>query len=283
MTTKLTLALQKSGRLAEDSLKLLKQAGLCFEITERSLKVNVSNFDLEILLLRSSDIPEIVADGAADIGITGQNTVAEKGYSVTEIQSLGFGKCALSLAFPEKEEDYSLDGKRIATSYPGILNEYLRQNDTQAQVVDLSGSVELAPRLKIADCICDLVSTGSTLRSNGLKQGKVVFESQAVIIGNKSISNEKRELLDKLLLRINAVLTAQKYKYIVMNAERKNLPKIETCIPGLKNPTVSSLADSDFVSIASVVEEDVFWCTIENLKKAGATGILVLPIEKMIL
>ncbi len=283
MTSKLTLALQKKGRLSDDSLNLLRQAGLSFEMTERSLKVSVRNFDLEILLLRSSDIPEIVADGVADIGITGQNIVEEEGYPVSEIEKLGFGKCSLSLAFPENESDLSLANKRIATSYPVILQQYLDQKNIDAQIVPLSGSVEIAPKLKIADCICDLVSTGSTLRSNGLKQGDVIFESQAVIIGNENLSDEKKELLEKLLLRIKAVLTAKKNKYIIMNAERKNLPQIEACIPGLKRPTVSSLMDEDFISVASVVEEDFFWSTIEKLKKAGASDILVLPIEKMIL
>ena len=283
MTTKLTLALQKQGRLSTDSLNLLKQAGLVFETTERSLKVSVQNFDLEILLLRSNDIPEIVADGVADIGITGQNTIAEKGYEVKELEKLGFGACSLCLAYPESETNESLEGKRVATSYPVLLQKYFDQQGVNAQVVDLSGSVELAPRLKIADCICDLVSTGSTLRSNGLRKGECIFESQAVLIQNKAIPKDKTLLLEKLLLRIKAVLTAKRYKYIVMNAEKSNLQKIQACIPGLKRPTVSELSDTNYVSIASVVEEDFFWSTIEKLKGAGASGILVLPIEKMVL
>ena len=283
MTTKLTIALQKKGRLASDSLELFKQAGLNFEITERSLKVEVRNLDIEILLLRSSDIPEIVANGVAEIGITGQNTAAEKGYPVNELVTLGFGKCALSFAFPENETDRSIDGKRIATSYPQILKQHLQKENIKAQIVSLSGSVEIAPKLNIADLICDLVSTGSTLRSNGLIQGEIIFKSQAVIIANQTIAKEKAVILDKLLLRIKSVLAAKKYKYIVMNAERSDLEKIENCIHGLKKPTVSSLADSSLVSIASVVEEDYFWSTIEKLKSAGAFDILVLPIEKMIL
>ena len=283
MKNKLTIAIQKKGRLATESLNLFKQAGFNFEITERSLKVGVRNFDLEILLLRSSDIPEIVANGIAEVGITGQNTAAEKGYPVNELTTLGFGKCELSFAYPENESDRSINGKRIATSYPQILRRYLQTENLKAQIVDLSGSVEIAPKLEIADLICDLVSTGSTLRSNGLTKGEVIFKSQAVIIANQSIPKEKIELLDKLLLRIESVLAAKKYKYIVMNAQRSNLEKIENCIHGLKKPTVSSLADSNLVSIAAVVEEDYFWSTIEKLKAAGASDILVLPIEKMIL
>ena len=283
MTPCLTLALQKKGRLSIDSLSLLRQAGLIFETTERSLKVSVQNFALEILLLRSNDIPEIVADGVADIGISGQNTIAEKGYQVREVEKLGFGACELCLAYPEGVENPNLEGKSIATSYPRLLQKYFDQQQIQAQIVPLSGSVELAPRLNIADGICDLISSGSTLRSNGLRKGGCIFSSQAVLIANQAIPEPKRLLLEKLLLRIRAVLTAKKYKYIVMNAKKSNLQKIQTCVPGLKKPTISELTDPNYVSIASVVEEDTFWSTIEQLKAAGASGILVLPIEKMVL
>ena len=281
--TKLTLALQKKGRLANESIALLTQAGFDFEKTEQSLKVSVNNFELELLFLRSKDIVEIVSDGIADIGISGQNVVEEMGYTVKNLGLLGFGACELCMAFREGETDFSLEGKRIATSYPNLLQQYLERENINAQIVELSGSVELAPRLKIADCICDLVSSGATLRNNGLRKGTVVFESQAMLIGNGNLSSEKQMLLDKLLLRLRSVLTAKKYKYVVMNAEKSNVQQIQTCIPGLKKPTVSELADTDFVSIASVVEEDFFWSTIEQLKDAGASGILVLPIEKMIL
>ena len=282
MTPRLTLALQKKGRLSTDSFALLRQAGLIFEITARSLKVSVQNFELEILLLRSGDIPEIVANGVADIGISGQNTIAEKGYRVRELEKLGFGACQLCLAYPEGIENPCLEGKRIATSYPRLLQKYFDQRNINAAIIPLSGSVELAPRLKIADGVCDLISSGSTLRSNGLRQGECIFSSQAVLMANQSIPKDKTLLLEKLLLRIRAVLTAKKYKYVVMNAEKSNLQKIQTCVPGLKKPTVSELADPNYVSMASVVEEDTFWSTIEQLKAAGASGILVLPIEKMV-
>ncbi|MCK5460973.1 ATP phosphoribosyltransferase [Candidatus Gracilibacteria bacterium] len=281
---KLTLAIQKTGRLAEDSLELLRKSGFKFEITDRSLTFSINNFPLEIIFLRADDIPEIVADRVADIGICGQNTVEEKGYKVRELEALGFGKCSLCMAYPEKQKKVSLSGKRIATSYPRLLGKFLKKQKISADIVDLSGSVELSPKLNIADCICDLVSTGSTLKNNGLVKGETIFKSEAVFISNDQISTEKQALLDKLLFRIRAVLTARKYKYIIMNAPRKNLNEIQKCIPGLKKPTIASLfADTDYVSVASVVEEDFFWTTIERLKEVGASGIIILPIEKMIL
>lgn len=283
MPNRLTLALQKKGRLAEDGFALLKKAGLSFGITDRSLKVEVRNFPLDLLLLRSSDIPEIVAQGIADIGITGQNYVAEYETPVRELVRLGFGRCTLCLAYPENVDDKKLPGKRIATSYPNLLASYLSEKDIRARPVTLAGSIELAPKLGLADLICDLVSTGSTLRSNGLTRGEEIFKSEAVIVGNDQLDASRQILLDKLLMRVNAVLSARKYRYVVMNAARRDVPEIEKCIPSLKKPTISSLADSGLVSIASVIEEDTFWSTIESLKSAGASGIVVLPIEKMVL
>jgi ATP phosphoribosyltransferase len=283
MKTKLILAIQKKGRLSSDSFNLLEKSGLRFEASERNLKIEVDNFSLEILLLRAGDIPEIVSDGIADIGIVGQNIVAEKGYNIQEIEQLGFGKCSLNLAYSENEKDTKLQGKRIATSYPNLLKKYLNQEKIDAQVVELSGSVELAPRLKISDLICDLVSTGSTLRNNGLKKGENIFNSQAVIVKNNSISEEKQKILDKLLLRIKAVLAARNCKYIIMNAKKEDLPGIKNCISNSKKLTISPLADSKLLSIALVVEESSSWAIIEELKIAGAFDILVFPIEKMII
>ncbi len=283
MSTRLTLAVPKKGRLSEDTFALLKNAGLSFRITDRSLKVEVRNFPLDLLLLRTADIPRIVSENIAEIGITGQNDIAEYDYPVRPLIPLGFGRCTLCLAFPDGDNGKALNGKRIATSYPNLLRAYLSQNDIDAQAIRLAGSIELAPKLGIADLICDLVSTGSTLRSNGLTKGKEIFKSEAVIVGAENISSCKQVLLDKLLLRINAVLTAKKFRYVIMNASRNDIPEIESCIPGLKKPTISPLADSELVSIASVIEEDYFWATIENLKSAGASGIVVLPIEKLVL
>ena len=283
MSTRLTLAVPKKGRLSEDTFALLKKAGLSFRITDRSLKVEVRNFPLDLLLLRTADIPGIVAENIAEIGVTGQNDVAEYDYPVRSLLPLGFGRCSLCLAFPDGNESTEISGKRIATSYPNLLDAYLKKNGVNAQAIKLAGSIELAPKLGIADLVCDLVSTGSTLRSNGLTKGDQIFKSEAVIVGAESIDTNKQELLDKLLFRVKAVLAAKKYRYVIMNASRNVIPEIENCIPGLKKPTISPLADSEMVSIASVIEEDYFWATIENLKSAGASGIVVLPIEKLVL
>ncbi len=283
MATRLTLAVPKKGRLSQDTFALLKKAGLSFRITDRSLKAEVRNFPLDLLLLRTADIPGIVAENIAEIGITGQNDVAEYNYPVRTLVPLGFGRCSLCLAFPDGDIGADLNGKRIATSYPNLLSTYLNDIDIDAQPVKLAGSIELAPKLGIADLICDLVSTGSTLRSNGLTKGEEIFKSEAVIVGAADIDTSKQTLLDKLLLRVKAVLTAKKFRYVIMNASRGDVPDIERCIPGLKKPTISSLADTELVSIASVIEEDYFWATIEKLKSAGASGIVVLPIEKLVL
>ena len=264
-------------------LPYLRKAGLSFRITDRSLKVEVRNFPLDLLLLRTADIPSIVAENIAEVGIVGQNDIAEHDYPLREIVPLGFGRCSLCLAFPDGKESDDPNGKRIATSYPNLLQTYLEKSGIAAQAVHLAGSIELAPKLGIADMICDLVSTGSTLRSNGLTKGEEVFKSEAVIFRADGLDPKKIPLLDKLLLRINAVLTARKYRYVIMNASRNDIPDIERCIPGLKKPTISPLADSELVSIASVIEEDYFWATIENLKGAGASGIVVMPIEKLVL
>lgn len=280
----LKIAIQKSGRLSEQSLKLLKKCGLEFDISERKLISTCQNFPLEILFFRADDIPEIVSDGTVDLGICGQNSIAEKGFNLKEIEKMNFGKCRLSIAIPEKTSDkFSVANKKIATSYPNILKKYLKSQKIKADIIELSGSVEIAPKLKIADAICDLVSSGSTLKTNGLKEIVQIFYSEAVLASRNKLNTNKQKLLDKLLMRIRAVLTAKDYKYVIMNAPKKALNKIQTLVPGLKNPTISELSDKEYISISTVVEEDRFWETIENLKKYGASGILVLPIEKMII
>ena len=306
MKTKLTLAIQKSGRLFEKTIKLLRQSGFSIDINGRTLIGKCDNFPLEILFLRKKNIPEIVSDGVADLGICGQDTAAESGLkNLQEIEKLGFGKCRLSLAgkISRNNKNY-LENKRIATSFPRILQNFLNQEKTTAEIVSFSGSVEIAPNLGVADLICDLVSTGSTLKMNGLEEIKTIFKSQAVLIstnncppskslssakvgrdsgGRKSREISKKDLLEKFLTRIRATILAKNKKYIVFNLERKNLAKVSQVFPGLKSPTISNLADPDWISVATVVEENVFWETIEKLQKMGAQGILVTPIEKIIL
>ena len=276
----LKIAIQKNGRLSDKTIELLRNAGLEFDFFERSLAARCRNFPLEILFFRASDIPEIISDGAVDCGICGQNSIKEKKIDIIEVEKLGFGKCRLSIASPKA---LTLKGKRIATSYPNILQQFLKKKKIIAEIVELSGSVEIAPKLGIADAICDLVSSGSTLKVNGLQEIEQIFFSEVVLVAQKKLSAEKARIFEKLLIRIQAVLEAKKYKYILMNAPKAALPEITKLIPGLKNPTISPLFDEKSVSIASVVEEDKFWETIEKLKKYGASGILVMPIEKMIL
>lgn len=276
------IAIQSKGRLSEESLALLKNAGFDFQKTARSLSATVKNFPLEILFLRSGDIPEIVADGIAEIGICGQNTLVESGYSLTERLSLGFGKCKLCIASPEYQEYSSLQNTRIATSYPRILQSYLDQKNLQADLVDLSGSVEIAPKLGIADLVCDLVSTGSTLKNNGLQVRETIFHSEAVLISNPNISQEKSLSLEKVIMRMESVIRAKKTKYIIMNAPKNKIEEISTILPSLDSPTITPLSNPDMVSIATVIQEDEFWETIDRLKEKNASGILVMPIEKVI-
>jgi len=279
----LKLAIQKSGRIAEKSLELLKNAGFEFEIFDRSLSARCKNFPLEILFFRVSDIPEIVADATVDAGICGQNSVAEKKVKIAEIEKLGFGNCRLSIAAPIAAKKFSLAKKKIATSYPQILKKFLREKKIAAEIIELSGSVEIAPRLEIADAICDLVSSGSTLKMHGLHEIEQIFFSQCALISHRKFSATKKKIFENFLTRIRAVLRAKKLKYILMNAPKKSLPAIKKLLPGLQNPTISPLADKNFFSVATVVDENFFWNTAEKLKKCGATGILVLPIEKIIL
>ncbi|MFD2245000.1 ATP phosphoribosyltransferase [Pontibacter ruber] len=282
----LRLAIQKSGRLSEDSLKLIRECGISFITSSLKLKTESTNFPLEILYLRDDDIPGYVADGVADIGIVGENVLVEEGYQALAVEKLGFSKCRLSLAVP-KADDYEsvqdLNGKNIATSYPNLLQAFLSERGVQVNIHTISGSVEIAPSIGLADAICDIVSSGSTLISNGLREVERVFNSQAVLIANDGLTAEKRELLDKLLFRIHAVQRASRAKYILLNAPNDRIQQISQLLPGIKSPTVLPLAEEGWSSLHSVVNEDDFWEIIEKIKEAGAQGILVVPIEKMII
>ncbi|MDB5231596.1 MAG: phosphoribosyltransferase [Chitinophagaceae bacterium] len=281
---KLKLAIQKSGRLHEDSVKLLKECGIDISNGVNKLKADAANFPIEVFFLRDDDIPQYVEDAVADIGFVGENVVYEKQKQVEVIDKLGFGKCRLSLAI-NKNEEYSsnyLQGKRIATSYPVILQKYLTEQNINAEIHEISGSVEIAPGIGLADAICDLVSSGSTLFMNGLKEVETILQSQAILIKNKSLNAELQQVLDKLLFRIQAVKKAKNNKYILLNAPNDKLKEIIGLLPGMKSPTVLPLAEEGWSSVHSVLNENQFWDIIEQLKAAGAQGILVIPIEKMI-
>lgn len=280
----LKIAIQKSGRLNEKSVELLKNCGLSFENYKSSLISNVSNFPLEILFLRDDDIPEYVQDGIADLGIVGENVISETGVDVSFLQMLGFGKCTLKLAVQTHstiENIADLNGKSIATSYPVILKNFLDENKINAEIRTISGSVEIAPGLGLSDAIFDIVSTGGTLKSNGLKPFAEVMKSEAVLIGRKGIENEP--LIIELIQRIQSVLRAKETKYVVLNAEAKNIDQILSLLPGVKSPTVVPLAEEGWVAIHTVIPERDFWEKISLLKGAGAQGIVVMPIEKIIL
>lgn len=285
MNTLLRIAIQKSGRLQEGSLELLKESGLSFSNGKDQLKTQARNFPVEVLFLRDDDIPQYVEDKVADVGIVGENIVAEKQKKTQIVKRLDFAKCRLSIAVP-RAETYngiqSLDGKNIATSYPNIVKEYLRKHHITAGIHEISGSVEIAPGIGLADAICDIVSTGSTLLSNGLKEVEVVLQSEAVIIANPELDAKKQAILDKLLFRIEAVKKAKNNKYILMNCPNDSIEKITSVIPGMKSPTIIPLARVGWSSLHSVVDENDFWEKIDLLRSFGAEGILVIPIEKMI-
>lgn len=283
--SKLKLAIQKSGRLSEKSLKLLEESGIKVSNGNRKLKSEASNFPIEVLFLRDDDIPQYVAEGVAHIGIVGQNEVFEQNLNLTEAMPLGFAKCRLSLAIPREGEYPGINyfqNKRVATSYPNILANYFNENSISAEIEKLSGSVEIAPSIGLADGICDLVSTGSTLVMNGLKEVEVVLKSEASLITNNNLSPKNQTLLDQLLFRFKAVNEAKNNKYILLNAPQQSVEKITNILPGMKSPTVLPLAENGWVSIHSVVREDDFWNIIDQLQNLGAQGILVSPIEKMI-
>lgn len=279
----LKIAIQKSGRLNEKSVEILKNCGLSFENYKSSLISTVTNFPLEILFLRDDDIPEYVQDGIADLGIVGENVITEVNADVTYLQKLGFGKCTLKIAIPNDSDIadiQGLEGKAIATSYPVILEKYLQENNVNAVVRTISGSVEIGPGLGLSDAICDIVSTGGTLKSNGLKPFAEVMKSEAVLIGNKGI--ELNEDVIELLQRIRSVLRAKETKYVVLNVAKSNLEKVVALLPGVKSPTIVPLFEQDWVAVHSVIAEKDFWDKINSLKAAGAEGIVVMPIEKII-
>ncbi len=286
MKNKLRIAIQKSGRLSEKSSALLNECGFDIRIGKSALMASASNFPIDVLYLRDDDIPEYVADGTADLGILGENVVIESGVKIDTVMRLDFGKCRLCLAVP-KNIKYTgpefFEGKKIATSYPNILNNYLAEKNIRADVHLISGSVEIAPTIGLADGIFDIVSSGSTLFSNGLVEVETVMRSEAVLVAHKNITAERRTLLDKIVFRLNAVMSAQKNKYIVMNVPNDSIEKIIAILPGMKSPTVVPLATKGWSALHSVLNENKFWEVIDDLKAAGAQGILVVPIEKLIL
>lgn len=286
MSTNLKIAVQKSGRLLEGSLKLLRECGIRFDKGKDQLKVQASNFPIELYYLRNSDIPQYVYDGVADVAILGENTVVEKEKPLKKILPLGFSKCRLSVALP-KNSTYqgpaSLQGKKVATSYPNSLRAWFKENNIQADIHEISGSVEIAPNIGLADAICDLVSTGSTLFKNGLEEKEIILKSQACLFSNQNLSEEVQPIFNKLLFRLKSVLKAQNNKYLLMNAPNDHIDEIIRILPGMKSPTVMPLASEGWSSIHTVIQEDRFWEIIDQLKDNGAQGILVIPIEKMIL
>ena len=285
-TFRLRIAIQKSGRLYEESILLLKECGIDLRNVKDRLKTESDNFPLEVFFLRDDDIPQYVEDGVADIGIVGENVLLEKNKKVQIVEELGFGKCRLSIAVPRSqpyEGIATLKGKRIATSYPFLVAGYLKQHDVKADIHEISGSVEIAPGIGLADVIADLVSSGSTLFMNGLKEVETILQSQAVLVRNNNLNAEQLQLLEKLLFRIKAVKKAKRNKYVLLNAPNEKIKDIIALLPGMKSPTVLPLAESGWSSVHSVLNEDEFWDKIEQLKAAGAQGILVIPIEKMVI
>ena len=282
----LKIAVQKSGRLNEKSMEMLKECGIRTNHGGNQLKATAQNFPCELLFLRDDDIPAYVEDGVADIGIVGENVLVEKKSTTEIIERLGFAKCKLAIAVPREfnfTDVHQLNGMKIATTYPNILQAYLEKNNLHAELHYISGSVEIAPSIGLSDAICDIVSTGSTLLSNGLKEVTTVMFSEAVLTANPNLSSEKRKILDRLLFRIRAFNKAQNYKYILLNAPNEKLAEICALIPGMKSPTIIPLGSDGWSSVHSVINEDEFWEIIEGLQALGAQGILVVPIEKMIL
>lgn len=284
--SKLKIAIQKSGRLNEKSLELLSSCGIKIENGTDQLKVVASNFPIEIFYLRNSDIPQYIEDGVVDIAIVGENLLIEQNRNVKIFERLGFSKCRVSLAVPKNVEYNSINyfnGKRIATSYPNTLQEYLNEKNVNADIHKISGSVEIAPNIGLSEGICDIVSSGSTLFKNGLKEIEVLLKSEAVLAGTTNLSTGKLELLDKFLFRLRAVLKAKNTKYILLNVPNEKLEAVSNILPVLKSPTILPLAQQGWSSLHSVINEDAFWDVIDDLKNAGATDILVIPIDKIVL
>jgi ATP phosphoribosyltransferase len=280
------IAIQKSGRLNEESLGMLKKCGISIDNGKDQLKAAARNFPMEVLYLRSGDIPQYLRDGVVDLAIIGENLIHEKGKDLNIIENLGFSKCRVSIAVP-KEMSFNnikeLQGKRIATSYPNTVNQFLEENNISADLHIINGSVEIAPSIGLADAICDIVSSGSTLFKNNLKEVAKIFESQAVLVEAPMLSSEKREVVNKLRFRLGTVLRAKKSKYILLNAPNDKIGLISKILPVLKSPTVLPLAQEGWSSLHSVIDESSFWDVIEELKAAGAEDILVCPIEKMVM
>lgn len=282
----LRIAVQSKGRLYDDTMALLNEADIKLSSAKRTLLIQSSNFPLEVLFLRDDDIPQSVASGVADLGIVGENEFCERNEDADIIRRLGISKCRLSLAIPKAIEYTGLkwfENKKIATSYPGILERFMKQNGINTDIHVITGSVEISPNIGLSDAIFDIVSSGSTLISNNLKEVEVVMQSEALLIGYKGMSQYKREILEELLFRLEAVKSAEDKKYVLMNAPRDEVDGILSVLPGIKSPTVMPLAESDWCSIHTVLDEKCFWKIIGQLKEKGAQGILVLPIEKMIL
>lgn len=284
--SKLKIAIQKSGRLNQDSLKLLKDCGISIDNGKDQLKVTAPNFPLEILYLRNADIPQYLEDGVVDVAIIGENLLIEKQKNIEIIERLGFSKCRVSLAIP-KEVDYDsinyFEGRKIATSYPNTLLDYLNKNEVNAEIHAISGSVEIAPNIGLADGICDIVSSGSTLFKNGLKEIQVMLSSEAVLAKSPNLEMKQKQILDKLLFRMKAVLRAKNTKYVLMNLPNNKIEEVSQILPVLKSPTILPLAEEGWSSLHTVIDEAKFWDVIDELKTAGAEGILIVPIDKMVL
>lgn len=284
--SKLKIAIQKSGRLHDDSIKLLKSCGIAINNGKDQLKVSAERFPLEVLYLRNSDIPQYLEDGTVDIAIVGENLLIEKQKKVEVVEKLGFSKCRVSLAVPKEVEEDTLNyfqGKKIATSYPFTLRQFLDENNVQADIHTISGSVEIAPNIGLADGICDIVSSGSTLFKNGLRETQVILKSEAVLVKSLKLNSELDSILEKLLFRIQAVLRAKNSKYILLNVPNEKIEEVSSILPVLKSPTVLPLAEKGWSSLHSVIDEQKFWEVIDELKRAGAEDILIVPIDKMVI
>ncbi|MEY2904562.1 MAG: hypothetical protein RJA52_578 [Bacteroidota bacterium] len=285
MENKLKIAVQKSGRLLDDSLFLLKECGIKIDNGKDQLKALSPNFPIEVLYLRNSDIPQYVEDGVTHLAILGENTVIEKEKKLDMLLPLGFSKCRLSIALPKGEKyqgSQDLQNKRIATSYPNSLRSYLKENNIQAEIHEISGSVEIAPNIGLADAICDLVSSGNTLFKNGLEEKEIILKSEAWLVGQPDLPEHFKKIADTLIFRIKSVLAARNYKYLLMNVPNDALEQIISLLPGMKSPTIMPLATEGWSSVHTVIPEDSFWHIIESLKSLGAEGILIVPIQKMI-
>ncbi len=284
--TKIRIAIQKSGRLNEDSLKILKDCGISIDNGKDQLKANARNFPLEVFYLRNGDIPQYLKDGVVDLAIIGENVLVEKGEGIAIVEKLNFSKCKVSLAIPKTKEYGTLkdfEGKRIATSYPNTVLKFLKEKGVEADLHIINGSVEIAPNIGLADAICDIVSSGSTLFKNNLKEVEVLLHSEAVLAVSPKISEERKAILERLQFRIQSVLQARKNRYVLMNVPDDKLQEIIAILPGMRSPTVVPLAEKGWSSVHTVINKDKFWEVIDELKVAGAEGILVCPIEKMVL